>query len=107
METKSRHYEFEGAVFDIPMYYDELAEMYIEEYRNFNENPVWTKNGCPITHTIEEACPFGKWDKPERFNTCGECRFYRQIAPQALIGVCSQEKRQWANKINMQAMRQS
>lgn len=107
METKSRHYEFEGAVFDIPMYYDELADMYIEEYRNFNENPVWTKNGCPITHTVEEACPFGEWDKPERFNTCGECRFYRQIAPHALIGVCRQEKRQWANKINMQAMRQS
>ncbi len=40
MEKKTRHYEFEGAVFDIPLFYDELVKRYIEEYRNFNEDPV-------------------------------------------------------------------
>ncbi|MCD8073764.1 MAG: hypothetical protein LUF27_01790 [Lachnospiraceae bacterium] len=98
MENKSRHYEFEGAVFDIPMYYDALADMYIEEYRNFYENPVWTKDGHPIMGSVEEACPCGEWDEPERCNTCGSCRYFRFLAPHTLIGVCRQDKRLWANK---------
>ncbi|MCD8336073.1 MAG: hypothetical protein LUD18_02150 [Lachnospiraceae bacterium] len=100
MEKKLRHYEFEGAVFDIPMYYDQLADMYIEEYRNFYEDPVWTENGHPIMGAVEEACPYGEWDEPERCNTCGSCRFFRLLAPHTLIGVCRQEKRLWANKSN-------
>lgn len=40
MEKKSRRYEFEGVVLDIPLRYDSLADMYIEEYPDFVENPV-------------------------------------------------------------------
>lgn len=98
MEKRVRHYEFEGAVFDIPLHYDERADMYIEEYRNFYENPVWTKDGYPIMGSVEEACAFGEWNEPERCNTCGECLFFRQISPHALIGVCRQEKRLWVGK---------
>ncbi|MCD8127967.1 MAG: hypothetical protein LUD54_00090 [Oscillospiraceae bacterium] len=93
MEKKTRHYEFEGAVLDIPMTYDELVDSYIEEYRNFNEDPAWTADGCPITHSVEDGCPVGEWDRPGRCNTCGGCRFFRFIAPHTLIGVCRQEKR--------------
>ncbi|MCD7806150.1 MAG: hypothetical protein LUH19_02275 [Lachnospiraceae bacterium] len=100
MEKKSRHYEFEGAILDIPMFYDELAQMYIEEYRNFNEDPAWTTEGCPIMHSVEDACPFGEWDEPQRCNDCGSCRFFEPIAPHALLGACRQKKRLWANKTN-------
>ncbi|MCD8312512.1 MAG: hypothetical protein LUD44_07820 [Firmicutes bacterium] len=92
MEKKTRHYEFEGAVFDIPMYYDELTGVYIEEYRNFNENPVWTADGFPITHAVEDVCPYGEWDHPSRCSDCGSCRFYSHIAEHTRIGVCRQEK---------------
>lgn len=98
MEKKTRHYEFEGAVFDIPMFYDERMGRYIEEYRNFNENPAWTADGFPITHSVEDACPHGEWESLSRCNDCGSCRFYNPIAPNTRIGVCRQEKRLWANK---------
>ncbi|MCD7737021.1 MAG: hypothetical protein LUI07_08705 [Lachnospiraceae bacterium] len=98
MEKKSRRYEFEGAVFDISMHYDNLVDRYIEEYRNFNEEPVWTADGCPIMHSVEDACPYGEWETPGSCNTCGECLFFQLIARHTLIGVCRQEKRLWANK---------
>ncbi len=98
MEKKTRHYEFEGAIFDIPMFYDERMGRYIEEYRNFNENPAWTADGCPITHSVEDACSWGEWDNPSRCNDCGSCRFYSPIGVHTRIGVCRQEKRMWANK---------
>lgn len=99
MEKKSRHYEFEGAVLDMPMFYDELAGRYIEEYRNFNEEPAWTADGCPIMHSVEDACTYGEWDEPSRCNTCGECKFFKFIAQHSLLGVCRQKKQLWANKI--------
>ncbi|MCD7981400.1 MAG: hypothetical protein LUF32_03650 [Clostridiales bacterium] len=40
MEKKSRHYDFEGVVLDFPGIYDELADMYVEEYRSFNGEPA-------------------------------------------------------------------
>ncbi|MCC8061093.1 MAG: hypothetical protein LIO81_09725 [Clostridiales bacterium] len=93
MEKKTRHYEFEGAVFDILLFYDELVGRYIEEYRNFNEDPVWTADGFPITHSVEDACPWGEWDRPGRCRDCGSCRFFTPIAARTRIGVCRQEKR--------------
>ncbi len=98
MERKSRHYEFRGTVLNIPMFYDELAQMYIEEYRNFNEEPAWTADGCPFIHSVEDPCPHGEWETPGRSNTCGECRYFKQIAEHTLIGICQQQKRRWANK---------
>lgn len=104
MEKKTRHYEFEGAAFDIPMFYDERMGRYIEEYRNFNENPAWTTAGFPITHSVEDACPWGEWDRPSRCRDCGSCRFFHPIAAHTRIGVCRQEKRLWANKISIRGI---
>ncbi len=91
METKSRHYEYEGAVLDVPLYYDRLADMYIEEYRDFKENPVWTSDGYPLTHAAEDDCPCGDWDEPQEFHDCGSCRYFSLIASDTLIGVCRRE----------------
>ena len=93
MEKKIRHYEFEGAAFDIPMFYDELTEQYIEEYRNFNEEPAWTANGCPIMHSVEDGCPHGEWDESSRCSTCGECKYFLSIGQHSSVGVCRQKKR--------------
>ncbi|MCD8076871.1 MAG: hypothetical protein LUE63_00545, partial [Lachnospiraceae bacterium] len=70
----------------------------IEEYRNFNDEPAWTADGCPFIHSVEDPCPYGEWEAPSHCNTCGECRYFKQIADQSLIGVCQQQKRRWANK---------
>lgn len=93
MESKLKHYEFDGAVLDIPMHYDELADMYIEDYRNFVEDPAWTKDGFPVIGAVEDACPYGEFDEPGRCFECGSCRYYTPTDPHSLIGVCRHEKR--------------
>ncbi len=98
MQEKKRHYEFEGVVLDMPMHYDELTGKYIEDYRNFNEEPAWTKDGHPVIGAVEEGCPHGEWDEPGRCNECGSCRYYTPVEPRSLIGVCRHEKRLWAGK---------
>ena len=98
MEKKTKHYEFEGAKLEISMFYDELTGRFIEEYRNFYEEPAWTAEGCPITHSVEDACPHGEWEVPHRCRDCGSCRFFHAIAEHTLIGVCRHEKRLWDGK---------
>ncbi|MCD8151288.1 MAG: hypothetical protein LUE92_17440 [Clostridiales bacterium] len=93
MEKKFRHYEFEGVVLDIPMHYDELAQMYIEEYRNFIEDPAWTEDGHPVIGAVEDACTYSEWDEPGRCTDCGSCHYYTPAAADTLIGVCRHEKR--------------
>ena len=90
MERTRRH-NIEGAILDIPLRYDELAGMDIEEYPDCLEHPVYTPAGCPIMHTCEDACPHAEpAAEGERCVDCGSCRFYRQ-APDALIGACGHE----------------
>lgn len=98
MERKSRRYEFEGVVLDISLHYDSLADMYIEEYPDFIENPVWTRDGHPVMASVEDACPYCEWDEPEQCIDCGSCRFYTPAAPHTLMGVCRHENRLWAGR---------
>ena len=45
---KTRRYDIEGAILEIPVYYDARTEKYMEDYPDFLENPVYTPDGCPI-----------------------------------------------------------
>ena len=45
---KYRRYEFEGIELEIPLRYDAFSRMYIEEYPDFAQNPVYTPEGCPV-----------------------------------------------------------
>ena len=57
---KTRHYEFEGVTLEIPLHYDELSQMFIEEYPDFVKNPIYTPEGCPVFFNGEDACPFAE-----------------------------------------------
>ena len=57
---KTRHYDIEGTLLEIPLHYDELAQMYVEIYPDFIENPVYTPEGCPILFTGEDACAYAE-----------------------------------------------
>ena len=89
---KTRRYNIEGTSLEIPLRYDEFARMYVEDYPDFAENPVYTPEGCPILFTGEDACPYGEPADSEPCIDCGSCRFYRQ-APGTWIGVCGREER--------------
>ncbi len=88
-----RHYEFEGVCLDIPLRYDERSGIYIEEYPDFTENPVWTQEGCPVMFAGEDACPDAVATSPEGCPDCGSCKYYRSAGTHSWIGVCGLAKR--------------
>ena len=89
---KTRQYNIEGVLLEIPLCYDELAGKEIEIFPDFIENPVYTPEGCPVLFTGEDACTYGEALDGEPCIDCGSCRFYRQT-PGTLIGVCGHEQR--------------
>lgn len=84
---KTKRHNIEGAVLDIPLRYDELAGMDIEEYPDLTEHPVYTPAGERVMLTIEDACLYGETADGTRCIDCGSCVHYRQ-APDTLLGVC-------------------
>ena len=57
---KTRQYNIEGELLEIPLHYDELAGRDIEIFLDFIENPVYTPKGCPVLFTGEDACEYGE-----------------------------------------------
>ena len=84
---KTKRHNIEGALLDIPLRYDELAGMDIEEYPDLTEHPVYTPAGERVMLTIEDACSYGETADGTRCIDCGSCVHYRQ-APDTLLGVC-------------------
>ena len=91
--TVINHYEFDGVILDMPTHYDALADMHIEDYRNFNENPAWTDAGHPVIGAVEEACGYAETHAPDPCMDCGSCKFYTPKTPNRLIGICEHPKR--------------
>lgn len=91
--VKLRRYEFEGLVLDIPMHYDEQAKIYIEEYPDFIENPVYTPLGYPVMFAGEDACAEAEELTPGGCPDCGSCKWWRKAAEHSWIGVCGNDKK--------------
>ena len=90
---KFRRYEFEGITIEIPLRYDELSKMYLEEYPDFSVNPVYTPEGCPVLFSGEDACIWAEAAEGEGCPDCGSCRFFRPAGSHTLMGVCGNEHR--------------
>ena len=90
---KIRRYTFEGLTLEIPLRYDELSHMYIEEYPDFVADPVYTPEGCPVLFIGEDACPYGEASDGGDCPDCGACRFFRPAGAHTWIGVCGNEKK--------------
>ena len=89
---KVKRYEIEGTILDIPMYWEERSQKYLEDYSGLIENPAYTPEGRPILLTIEDACPHAVMvdDDPASID-CGSCIYFRQPA-ESILGVCHNEK---------------
>ena len=90
---KTRRYEFEGVVLDIPLRYDQRSRIYIEEYPDFVQHPVYTPEGCPVMFIGEDACSHAQAADGERCSECGTCVFFRPAGPHTWIGVCGHRER--------------
>ena len=53
---KTRQYNIEGVLLEIPLCYDKIAEREIEIFPDFIETPVYTPEGCPVLLTGEDDC---------------------------------------------------
>ena len=95
---RTRRYEFEGEVIEVPLRWDEDAQAYVEDYGNVIEKPIYSPSGRPILLTIEDACPHADMaDGGPAGIDCGSCRHYHQF-PGSLLGVCGNETRRSGGK---------
>ncbi len=91
---KTRRYEIEGLTLDIPLHYDEQTGIYIEDYPDFAENPIYTPQGHPLMFAGEDACLFAEEATPGGCPDCGSCRYYKPAGEHSWMGICLSEARQ-------------
>ncbi len=88
MEEK-RRYVLEGRVIEIPVHYDERSGIYIEDYPDFIESPIWTKEGHRVLFSGTDACPLAEEASEGGCPDCGSCKHYRGAAEGTWFGICT------------------
>ena len=72
---KVQRFEIEGAILEIPVYWDQRSKKYLEDYSGLIENPAYTQEGRPILLTIEDACQHSEpVDVEPSSIDCGSCQ---------------------------------
>ncbi len=88
---KTRRYEIEGLMIDIPVRDDERSGKTIEVYPDFIENPVWTPTGYRVLFSGTDACPLSEEASEGGCPDCGSCRYFKRAAEHTWFGVCTNE----------------
>ncbi len=88
---QTRRYEFEGLSIDIPFHFDEKTGIYIEDYPDFVESPIWTPEGYRVMFAGEDACDYAQESSPGGCPDCGSCKFYQSAAEHTWFGVCKND----------------
>ena len=83
---KTTQVELEGLTLEVPLKWDDLSGMYLEDYACVWQNALYTPDGYRVMITIEDACPHADL-QPGIYKDCGSCNFYRQ-KPNSQLGVC-------------------
>ncbi len=97
--AETRRYEIDGMAIDIPIHYDELAKMYIEDYPDFKANPIYTPQGHPLTVCVEDACEFARATENEKCIECSECIYFKRATPKTWFGICTNQFKKKENTI--------
>ncbi len=83
-----RRYEFDGIAIDIPIHFDERSKIYIEDYPDFIENPIWTGSGYRVLFSGTDACKYVE----KHISDCGSCEYFERAAEHTWFGYCKNEK---------------
>ncbi len=83
-----REYELEDIILKIPLIYDRQSDKYIEDYREWIENEVFTPSGYPIIFAGEDSCEHAEEATDGGCPDCGSCKFYKRAGEHTWIGVC-------------------
>ncbi len=81
-------YQFEGMTLSVPIYFDPVAQKWIEDYHEYIERQVCTPEGHPILFSGEDACLLAEEAAPGGCPDCGSCRHYLRAAEHSWIGCC-------------------
>ncbi len=91
--NRTRRYIIEGVTIAIPLHYAELTGIYIEDYPDFVEKPVWTDEGHPIMFAGEDACSEAMEASEGGCPECGSCKYYHTAGEHSWIGICRNASR--------------
>lgn len=91
--NQNKYYTFDGIEINVPLQYDEQSHKFIEDYRRWIEDIIYTPMGHPILFAGEDACEFGECDDAEDCHDCGSCVFYKRADEHTWIGVCLNENK--------------
>ncbi len=86
---KTRKYEIEGLIIEIPIYEDEKTGKIIEVYPDFIETPVLTAMGHRVLFCGTDACAIAVEAYPGGCLDCGSCKYFKRAAEHTWFGVCS------------------
>ncbi len=87
-----KRYELDGMTLEIPVRFDEPSQMYIEDYRMYIEQTVYTPLGHPVMFAGEDACGYAEEESPGGCPDCGSCRFYERAGEHTWIGICRSDR---------------
>lgn len=87
--AETRRYEFDGLTIDIPICFDERSKIYIEDYPDFVENPVWTGSGYRVLFCGMDACPVAERESEGICRDCGTCKYFMRAAEHTWFGCCT------------------
>ncbi len=94
---KTRRYEIEGLIIDIPIHYDQQSQMYIEDYPDFIENPIWTEKGNRVLFSGTDACESANKGALD----CGSCKYFMRAGEHTWFGICKNEEKKSFNGGNL------
>ncbi len=89
-----RRYEFDGLILDIAIHYDEQSKMYIEDYPDLIQDPIWSPNGNRVLFSGTDACRYAEEATAGGCPDCGSCKHYTRAGERTWIGVCTNPKNQ-------------
>ncbi len=90
--SEKRIYELEGLVMEIPVHFDERANIYIEDYPDFIEKPIWTPKGHRVLFSGMDACALSEELTPGGCPDCGSCKYFCRAGENTWFGYCTNSK---------------
>ncbi len=90
---ETRTYEIDGLIIEIPIHFDVQANLYIEDYPDFIENPTFTPNGHRVFFSGTDACTFAEEAGAGGCPDCGSCKHFRRAGEHTWFGICIHERR--------------
>lgn len=87
--AETRRYEFDGLTIDIPIHFDEQCKIYIEDYPDFIENPIWTKSGYRVLFSGCDACELAVDKESGECLDCAACKFFKHAGEHTWFGCCT------------------